>query len=136
MKYLLDTNTFSLLLRREPSVVRAVKARSRSDILLPMPVVAEIEYGLARLQRSRRKETLQQRFDVFLGEFPRCAWTDDVSRAYGKTKADLERHGRRIEDFDVAIAAHALAHDAILVTEDRRHMNRVKGLQVESWTTS
>ena len=45
----------------------------------------------------------------------------------------LERRGTRIEDFDAAIAAHALALDATLVTADLDHMIRVPGLRVEDW---
>ena len=53
---------------------------------------------------------------------------------YGRVKASLERRGTRIEDFDAAIAAHALAVDATLVTADLDHMTRVPGLRVENWS--
>jgi predicted nucleic acid-binding protein len=33
----------------------------------------------------------------------------------------------------VAVAAHALALEATLVTDDIAHMKRVKGLAVENW---
>ncbi|MDH4063338.1 MAG: hypothetical protein OEW19_02985 [Acidobacteriota bacterium] len=43
----------------------------------------------------------------------------------------ITRRGTRIEAFDAAIAAHALAADATLVTADLAHMIRVPGLRVE-----
>jgi tRNA(fMet)-specific endonuclease VapC len=46
----------------------------------------------------------------------------------------LERRGTRIEDFDAAIAAHALALDAILVTANVDRMIRVPNLRVEDWS--
>ena len=49
-----------------------------------------------------------------------------MSRAFGAIKADLERRGTRIEDFDVAVAAHAVALEATLVTDNITHMKRVK----------
>jgi tRNA(fMet)-specific endonuclease VapC len=58
-----------------------------------------------------------------------------VSERFGSIKAVLEREGRRIEDFDAAIAAHALAEDAVLVTADLRDMTRVPGLKVEDWAS-
>ena len=67
-------------------------------------------------------------------ELPRAEWTDAVSQAYGRIKAALEKKGARIEDFDAAIAAHALALEATLVTADLGHMQRVPGLQVEDWS--
>ena len=45
----------------------------------------------------------------------------------------MERRGEPLEDFDLAIAAHALAHGAILVSANRRHMGRIDGLTVEDW---
>jgi predicted nucleic acid-binding protein len=46
----------------------------------------------------------------------------------------LEKSGKRIEDFDLATAAHALAEDATLVTADAKHMTRVPGSTVEDWS--
>lgn len=135
MKYILDTNTLSLLMRGDPATTRQLVTKSRTDVLLPQPVVAEIEYGLSRLPRSKRKDRLRRRFDLFLGELQRADWTDEVSRAFGQAKADLERQGIRIEDFDVAVAAHALVCQGKLVTDNVEHMNRVKGLDLENWRT-
>lgn len=42
----------------------------------------------------------------------RAPWTDEVSHTFGRVKADLEMTGARLEDFDVAVAAHALTFDA------------------------
>jgi tRNA(fMet)-specific endonuclease VapC len=64
---------------------------------------------------------------------PRLAWSDEVSERFGSVKAALEGAGTRLEDFDLAIAAHALAIDATLVTSNVEHMKRVKGLAVEDW---
>jgi tRNA(fMet)-specific endonuclease VapC len=77
---------------------------------------------------------LQDRLDLLCAELPRVEWTDAVSQAYASIKATLERRGARIEDFDAAIAAHALAFDATLVTADVDHMMRVPGLRIEDWS--
>ena len=136
MKYLLDTRTVSFLMRGEPAVRDRLTSHARTDVFVCQPVVAEIEYGLARLPRSARKTRLRARFDLFLEELPCAAWTDDVSRAFGSIKADLERRGVRLEDFDVAVAAHALAMGATVVTDNVKHMSRVRGLAVENWRRS
>lgn len=49
-------------------------------------------------------------------------------------QAALERSSKRIEDFDAAIAAHALAVGGTLVTANVDPMTRVPGLTVEDWT--
>lgn len=134
MTYVLDTNAVSALMRGDEAVVKRLASHVPADVAIPQPVIAEIAYGIERLPRSRRRRLLQSRFDLVCSEIPRTAWTDTVSQAYGRVKATLERRGTRIEDFDAAIAAHALAAGATLVTANLEHMTRVPGLKVEDWT--
>ena len=102
-------------------------------IVIFVNVFMEIAFGIERLPRSKRRAALQSRFDLISAELPRAEWTDVVSQMFGRIKATLERRGTRIEDFDAAIAAHALALDAALVTANLGHMVRVPGLRVEDW---
>jgi tRNA(fMet)-specific endonuclease VapC len=134
MKYVLDTNVLSALMKGDARAVTRLKQLSKDEIGVPQPALAEIAYGIARLTRSKRKEALQDRFDLLRTELPRVAWSDEVSESFGSVKALLEKRGERIEDFDAAIAAHALALGAVLVTADMNHMVRVPGLVVEDWT--
>jgi tRNA(fMet)-specific endonuclease VapC len=134
VKYVLDTNAVSSLMRAEPAIIARLKSIARTDVALPQPVAAEIEYGLARLPTSKRKQVLEERWHLFSRELPRLAWTDEVSVEFGRVKASLEKRGQRIEDFDVAIAAHALAFGATLVTANVKHMLRVARLAIEDWS--
>lgn len=133
MKYLLDTNTLSLAMKGDREVCARLLTHSRPDVLLPQPVIAEIRYGLSRMKKSKRLDALTQRFDLFLNRAMRAEWTDEVSRAFGILKVDLERKGSRIEDFDVAIAAHAIVLDGTLVSTNEKHMARIPGLRLENW---
>ena len=136
MRYLLDTNAVSALMRNDPRVVAKLHAVTKSDVSVPQPVFAEIAYGIERLPRSRKKDTLLARFQLVRDELARAPWTDEVSDRFGTIKASLEHRGERIEDFDVAVAAHALAVGATLVTANLRHLVRVEGLEVEDWTAA
>jgi tRNA(fMet)-specific endonuclease VapC len=133
MRYVLDTNAVSALMKGDVRVVARLREIDKSELGIPPPVVAEIAYGIERLPRSRRRDALQERFDLVRMELSRVAWTDAVSDRFGTIKALLERKGRRIEDFDAAIAAHALAEGAVLVTANVDDMARVPGLTVEDW---
>lgn len=131
---MLDTNAVSALMRAAPPAIARLMSVTRADIAVPQPVVAEIEYGLARLPKGRKKTALQERWRFFARELPRAVWTEDVSRRFGALKTQLEKSGKRLEDFDLAIAAHALACDATLVTADAKHMTRIPDLEVEDWS--
>jgi tRNA(fMet)-specific endonuclease VapC len=135
LKYVLDTNAVSALMKGEPSVIERLKAVGRADVAMPHPVVAEIAYGLQRLPRSKRRDALVSRFAAIKDEIQRLSWSDEVSEAFGAIKATLERRGERMEDFDAAVAAHALVEDAVLVTANVKHMTRVQGLEIEDWSS-
>jgi tRNA(fMet)-specific endonuclease VapC len=134
VKFILDTNAVSELMKGTAATVERLVATTPADVAVPQPVLAEIAFGIERLPRSKRRTALQARFDLVRSELARAEWTDAVSEAYGRIKAALERRGRRIEDFDAAIAAHAVAAGATLVTANVGHMTRVPGLRTEDWS--
>jgi tRNA(fMet)-specific endonuclease VapC len=134
MKLVLDTNAVSALMKGEPGIVDRLKQVSKEEVSVPQPVLAEIAYGIERLPPSKRRQDLQERFDLVRSELTRSNWSDDVSESFGTIKATLERAGKRIEDFDAAIAAHALARGATLITANLDDMARVPGLVVEDWS--
>jgi len=135
VKFVLDTNAVSALMKGDPQMIERLKQKSKEEVSVPQPVLAEIAYGIERLPKSKRKAALQERFDLVRAELTRSSWSDDVSESFGSIKATLEKKGRRIEDFDAAIAAHALARDAVLVTANLDDMTRIPGLMVEDWST-
>jgi tRNA(fMet)-specific endonuclease VapC len=136
VKYVLDTNVVSLLMKGDPNVIERLRGIARSDVCIPQPVVAEIAYGIQRLSRSKRKDALASRFELLKKEIRRAAWSDEVSAAFGGIKSALERKGERIEDFDAAVAAHAMTEGCVLVTANPKHMARVPGLEVEDWSNT
>jgi tRNA(fMet)-specific endonuclease VapC len=60
--------------------------------------------------------------------------TPEVSRVYGAIRAALSVKGERIGSNDLWIAAHALALNLTLVTNNEREFKRVAGLKIENWT--
>jgi tRNA(fMet)-specific endonuclease VapC len=86
------------------------------------------------LSRSKRKDALASRFGLLKSEIRRSPWSDEVSEAFGAIKSGLERKGERIEDFDAAVSAHAVAQGCVLVTANLKHMTRIPGLEVEDWS--
>jgi tRNA(fMet)-specific endonuclease VapC len=134
VRYVLDTNVVAALMKGDRAVVSRLRTANKTAVALPQPVAAEVAFGLARLPRSKRRDRLEEAWRAISAEIPRLPWTDDVSEAFGRIKAALERSGRPLDDFDVVIAAHAVATGASLVTFNNRHMERVPTLSLEDWS--
>ena len=134
MKYVLDTNAVSALMRSDERVIARLSEVDRADVAVPQPVLAEIAYGIERLRSSKRRAALEERFQLLRSELPRAPWTDDVSDEFGRIKARLEKLGRRVEDLGAAVAAHAVAHEATLITANVRHIIRIPNLAIEDWS--
>jgi tRNA(fMet)-specific endonuclease VapC len=131
LRYLLDTNTVSALMRGDANVAARVAGTSREDVAISQVTAAEIEFGLRYLPASRRRRALEAQWSAIGSELIRLPWGDEVSRRFGERKAALEKAGRRMSDFDLAIAAHALAYGLTLVTADSAFERLA--LSRESW---
>jgi tRNA(fMet)-specific endonuclease VapC len=131
LRYLLDTNTVSALMRGERNVATRVAGTPREDVAISQVTGAEIEFGLRYLPASKRRRALEAQWSAIGLEPVRLPWSDEVSRRFGERKARLEKAGRRMSDFDLAIAVHALAYGLTLVTADRA-FERLR-LSRENW---
>ena len=118
-------------MRGEPSVATRVAATPREDVAISQVTAAEIEFGLRYLPASKRRRELEAQWSAIGSELVRLPWSDEVSRRFGERKPRLEKTGRRMSDFDLAIGVHALAYGLTLVTADRA-FERLK-LRRESW---
>jgi tRNA(fMet)-specific endonuclease VapC len=131
LRYLIDTNTVSALMRGERGVATRVAGTPREDVAISQVTAAEIEFGLRYLPASKRRRALEAQWSAIGSELVRLPWSDEVSRRFGERKARLEKAGQRMSDFDLAIAVHALAYGLTLVTADRA-FERLK-LRRENW---
>jgi predicted nucleic acid-binding protein len=131
----LDTTAFSAAMRNEPAMAEFLQARQPGDICVVPPVVAEIEYGIQRLETgSRKRALLADRRTKLLSAIRVLEWTPQASLNFGGIKAALERKGQLIDDFDIAVAAIALAHGAQVITANLPHFARIEGLPSRHWT--
>lgn len=122
----LDTNVVSETMRRapNPAVIEWLDQQPRNDLYLCAPVVAELHYGIARLEGSERKRGLLLLYEQivtakFAGRI--LPFDVDAAEAYGELVAKLERAGRTIDVVDAMIAATALVNAATLATRNGSH---------------
>ncbi|MCL4675487.1 MAG: type II toxin-antitoxin system VapC family toxin [Pararhodobacter sp.] len=118
------------ILRREPPEVRRKLSRFHHD----EPAISAISEAELRAgaEKSATPGESHQRIDALL-EFILAPFDGSCAAIYGRIWSELARRGTPIGTLDALIAAFALAHDAIVVTDNVAEYARVPGLKVENW---
>lgn len=71
--------------------------------------------------------------EAWLAGFDVRPWPTEAAMHYANIRAALERAGKTIGGMDLLIAAHAMAEDSVVVTNNAREFLPVPGLAVEEW---
>jgi tRNA(fMet)-specific endonuclease VapC len=129
-----DTNILSYLMRRPPAsldqrVKRCIAAGK--PIAMSVVVYAEVRSGIALAGNPQR---YVESFGSLRTWLPVEHWTEEAAEAYVDIRCALQPTGFLIGAMDMLIAAHALALNATLITNNEREFQRVPGLKVENWT--
>ncbi len=134
MRLVLDTTAASAVMHRRPGAIERLHELAPRDVVLSAPVLAEIRFGLERLERgSRRRELLEAELGRLQGAVGWADWDERAAHRFGTLKASLQAAGAAIDDMDLIIAAIALSLGAAVATSNQRHFARVPGLALEVW---
>jgi tRNA(fMet)-specific endonuclease VapC len=130
-RFLLDTNIASYLIKASSVALdHRFRMVPKQDVLISVISEAELRFGTAILPAEAKLHGLVRRF---LGEVRIDSWDSECAAQYAGLAVLQQRKGASLSLFDTMIAAHALAHDFTLVTNDKAFA-RIKGLRVEDWT--
>ena len=132
MRYLLDTNIVSHLIRGNQAVTARALAVPMMAISISSVTEGELIYGLCKRPEAAR---LHRSVHAFLIRVDVLPWDRAAATRYGDLRAQLERQGRSLGPLDMMIAAHALSTDSSLATNDRA-FGAVPGLAIEDWTAT
>ncbi len=131
---LLDTNICIYIIKRKPDeVLRHFQRYHPGDIGISSITLAELQYGVAK---SKAQERNAEALSEFLIPFEILPFGESATHAYGVIRTMLERQGKTIGAMDLLIAAHAIALDAVLVTNNVKEFERVPALKIENWVNS
>lgn len=137
LKYLLDTNIISEPLRPSPSrtVLRRL-AGHEGETAIASIVWHELQFGCARLPKSRRKDAIERYLeDVVLASFPILDYDRAAAEWHARESARLEAAGKTPPFVDGQIAAIACVNDLTLVTANKGDFRGFEGLRVEGWNS-
>ena len=147
MIHLLDTDLLIFMIRGLKSARRPAQ-RQRAQLLvercrtvqtagdsvgLSALTVSELEFGARNCGQYDTEIAAVRKvlmpFDIYDYDSVSCP------AHYGRVRHELETKGVTIGSMDLLIAAHALALDATLVSNNLAHFSRVTGLRTANWLT-
>lgn len=131
MLYMLDTNICSYIIRNKPKYIKdkLKQVEKEHTIALSTIVVSELIYGA----KKKDSEKLLNLILSFVENFVIIDFDRDGALHYAKIRAELESNGETIGSNDLFIAASAMANDAILITNNTREFERIRGLRCDNW---
>jgi tRNA(fMet)-specific endonuclease VapC len=131
MRYMLDTNAVSHLIRKHSAMVARVMATPMASICISSITEGELLFGLAKRPAARQLQTAVHEFLKRVAVLP---WDSAVAAHYGMLRAELEAAGRPLAPLDMLIGAHAARLGTVLVTSDKA-FRQLSALQTEDWTS-
>lgn len=131
-KYLLDTCIISYFLKEDANVIKHLKKHDPAELCVSIITILEIEYGFG-LNNSRRLVSLYQKWKEFMGLVVHIHFNDKTAIIASDIKKHLKQNGLMIGAYDILIAATALEHNLICVTNNIGEFSRISNLQIEDW---
>ena len=131
---MLDTNILSYIAKGRSAAARAALLNLQIDEAACISAIteAEIRYGLAKRPEATALKFLLESLLASIRVLP---WERDEAETYGRLRAKLEANGKTLGNMDMMIAAHAIASNATLVTNDLA-IHRINGLRTPvNWAT-
>ena len=129
--YLLDTNTCVYLLNNRPEHVRQrLEQIDIEEVFISSITFFELDSGSRKGIKVAENLARLQRFVSMVKVLP---FDTEEAREAGIVRQHLNAIGQPIVNFDLLIAGHALALDAVVVTNNVKAFERVPRLKVENW---
>lgn len=135
---ILDTNVLSAIMRTtpEPAVVAWLDRQPADSVWLTSITVFETRFGLALLQKGRRRSGLERAFERVLSEDLANRVLDfdaAAATAAAKIAADRQQEGRPVDLRDTLIAGIAMDRRATIATANTRHFRGLDVPVVDPW---
>ncbi len=123
MRYLLDTNIISNIIKPSPShsLMAWMGEQNDTDLYISALTLAEIQRGILELPKGKRRESLEKWFvgpqgpqTLFAGRI--LPFDEAASLIWAQFMADSRLAGRPKGTFDMMIAAIASANNCVVAT--------------------
>ncbi len=128
---MLDTDILSLVMRKNPIVLDNAQSYLNDYSRFTFSIITKYEIYRGLLAKEAIKQ--QELFDKLCSTSRIIPLSDSTIIEAAKIYSDLYRRGELVGDADILIAATAITHDLVIVTNNESHFRRITNLQVENW---
>lgn len=126
MNYLLDTNIIVNHLRKK-KMINSLWFKTKCAI--SVITYGELCYGASK--SSNPNKTMDAvKYLLYESGMRIAQLNSDIMKRYGRIKADLEEKGQKLDEFDLLIGATAIVDNYTLVTENKKHFERIEGISI------
>jgi tRNA(fMet)-specific endonuclease VapC len=130
--FMLDINSVSYIIKGQPEIIRERLAKvPMSSICISAITEAELLRGVAKKPEAKRLSVVVKEFLLRVETLP---WDSGAASAYAQLRTVCEQEGKPLATMDMLIAAHSIAADAVLITNDKAFYNVEHHLTLEDWT--
>ncbi len=130
MQYLIDTDWVIHCLHGVQPVLERVGQLRPDGIAISVISIAELYDGVFGGTDPAQKE--QELLDFLARGIARLDVDSATATLFARERSRLRRAGTPIGDFDLLIGATALRHNLTLLSNNRRHFQRINGLNLLS----
>jgi len=128
----IDTSFLIALLRRDPNAEAKLESFVEDGERITTTPICACEL-FAGAYKAKKRDLEIRRVKEFLSRMELLEFSTQACERFGRVRSELESTGTPIGDFDIMIAAIALAHNQAVLTNDVEHFQRIPGLTVETW---
>lgn len=131
MRFLLDTNICIYIAKKKPvKVLHRFEGLDIGQVGMSTITYGELLYGAHKSQHPKKTLAILEELAVLIPPVP---ISSETGLYYGKIRSALEKDGMPVGNNDLWIAAHALALNVVLVTNNVREFSRIPHLKIENW---
>ncbi len=130
--YMLDTNTASYIIKGKLSIVKKhLKSVPMEAVCVSAITEAELLRGVAKKPEAKHLPLAVNEFLLRVDVLP---WDSETAKTYAQLRTICEKEGKPLGTMDMLIAAHSVAVDATLITNDKAFYNVEHHLMLQDWT--
>lgn len=133
---MLDTNICIFIRRERPKIVLdRFRLYNVGELVMSVITYGELRFGVVKANANDEKSAADVVLTRLTEMIPVLPMAEDVGDAYAIMRNYLQSRGEMIGNNDLWIAAHAMAADLTLVTNNRREFDRLgQMIHIQDWS--